>query len=425
MTDVIDLEQTASTVADLADHMDRLRERAVELQDSLDARSRGYFNPSEDELALALWVSYHKSRNALLEVIDSIRKAAGEPADHVISEFTVAFAAALLLIDAARFLRDAFGKDEVVRRKLNESHLNFGIQEGSFDEIQMSLTDPFNAIKIREATQFHDEYFERIREEAQATPGLQRLIPVIDTRIGAVRVGTSRYVKVRFDERRYQFNDAVMQGGLLRALYAFQQWGSRAVSSLTTMPGHVPQLPEEIAKRLHGILRPGDVFVTRKEGAVTNYFLPGFWPHAALYAGNDQVIESLKDGVRERTLQSPFGNDAVALIRPRLDDALIQEGLRRARTHVGKPYDFDFDFTRSDRLVCTEVVYRGFSGIGGIEFQLTRRAGRQTLSAEDLLNLALKSNHFDLVAVYCRRCKDDLLAENHATEALKQTMAVD
>ena len=169
MNEPTELEQTASTVADLADHMDRLRERAIELQSTLGARSRGYFNPSEDEQALALWVSYHKCRNALLEVIDSIRKSAGAPSHHVISEFTVAFAAALLLIDAARFLRDSFGQDEVVRRKLNESHLNYGIQEGSFDEIQMSLTDPFNAIKIREATQFHDEYFDRIRNEAKAT----------------------------------------------------------------------------------------------------------------------------------------------------------------------------------------------------------------------------------------------------------------
>ena len=424
MTDTIDLQQTATTVADLADHMDRLRQRAIEFEEILETRSRGYFSPSEDEMVMALWVSYHKSRNALLEVIDSIRKAAGAPSDHVISEFTVAFASALLLIDAARFLRDTFGKDEVVRRKLNESHINFGIPKGSFDDIQLSLTDPFNAIKIREATKFHDEYGTRIRDEAQVFPGLQRLIQVIDTRIGSVRVGTSRYARVRFEERRHQLNDVVMQGGLLRALYAFQQWGSRAVSSLTTMPGHVPKLPDEISKRLHAILRPGDVFVTRKEGAVTNYFLPGYWPHAALYAGNNQVIESLKDGVRERSLDSPFGNDAVALIRPRLEHALVQEGLLRARTHVGKPYDFDFDFTRSDRLVCTEVVYRGFSGLGGIEFQLTRRAGRQTLSAEDLLSLALQGNHFDLVAVYCRRCRDELLAESHASEALRQTMAL-
>lgn len=419
----MDLDRTASTVGDLADHMDRMRKRTVELHDALDTGSRGFFTPMEDELVLGLWVSYHKSRGALLELIDTIRKAVGEPSQHVISEFTIAYAAALVLVDAARFLRDLFAEDELVRRKLNESHLNYGIQAGSFDQIQMSLTDPFNALKLRDATLFHDQYSEIIREAARATPELNKLIDVIDTRIDAVRVATARYLKVRFDERRHQLNESVMQNGLMKALYAFQQWGSRAVSSLTTMPGHVPRLPDEIAKELHAMIRPGDVFVTRKEGAVTNYFLPGYWPHAALYAGSDSVIESLKDGVRVRPLDSPFGNDAVTLIRPKLDEDLIREGLRRAQSHVGKPYDFDFDFTRSDRLVCTEVVYRSFSGIGGIEFQLKRRAGRQTLSAEDLLNLALTGSNFDLVAVFCRRCGDKLLTERPAAEALRTTMA--
>lgn len=418
----IDLEVQASIVGDLADHMDRMRDQAIELDRQLDTKARGYFNPIEEDQVLGLWVSYHKSRSALLEVIDAIRRIASRPTEHVISEFTVAFSAALLLVDAARFLRDAFGQQEVVRRKLNESHLNYGIPANSFDQIQMSLTSPANALRLREATQFYEQYYDRLRSEASASPALSRLIGVMETRIDSVRVSTGRYWKVRLDERRYQLNDSVMQKGLMRALYAFQQWGSLMVSSLSTMPGHIPCLPDTIADQLEAMLQPGDVFVTRKEGALTNYFLPGYWPHAALYAGDQQVIESLKDGVRQRGLNSPFGNDAVALIRPQLPADLIQRALQRARTHVGKPYDFDFDFTRSDRLVCTEVVYRSYSGLGEIEFQLTKRAGRQTLSAEDLLNLALAEKFFAPVAVYCCRCDGGLLTEARAAQALRDTI---
>lgn len=418
----IDLEQNATTVADLADHMDQLRERTVSLYHGLKTGERGYFTPSEEELVQGLWISYFKSRSALLELIDSIRATVGSPSRHALSEFTIAFAAALVLVDAARFLRDKFGKDEIVRRKLNEANLHYGIAKGSFDQIQMSLTDPLNAVKIREATNFYDQYHERICEGVRAKAGLERLVGVIETRIESVRVGTSRFVKVRFDERRYQLNEAVMHGGIMKAMYAFQQWGSRAVSSVTTMPGHVPQLPQEVADWFRNTIQPGDVFVTRKEGALTNYFLPGFWPHAALYVGDDHVIESLKDGVRKRGLDSPFGNDAVTLIRPQLEQPLISKGLHRAHSHVGKPYDFDFDFTRSDRLVCTEVVYRSFSGIGGIEMQLTRRAGRETLSAEDLLRMAVNRQHFEVVAVFCRQCSNQVMTDTQATEALQQTM---
>lgn len=423
MSSPLDLENTATTVINLAAHMDRLRERAIVFHRDFATGDRGYFVPSEDDAVLALWVSYHKARAALLELIDMIRQQVGQPCEDTVLEFAIAFAAALVLVDAARFLRDLFGDDEIVRRKLNESYELFGIPEGSFDDIQLSLTDPGNALKIREATEFYDQYASLIAEAIRQRTDLQGLQQVIDGRIETVRVGTGRYVKVTVDEWRRHLNDAVVQSGLMRAIYAFQEWGSRAVSALSTKPGHVPQLPDTIAEQLRGMIHSGDVFVTRKDTAVTNYFLPGYWPHAALYAGDGEVIESLKDGVRQRTLRSPFGNDAIAVIRPNLDRSLIASAIDRARTHVGKPYDFDFDFTRSDRIVCTEVVYRSYEGIGDIRFQLANRAGRQTLSAEDLLNLALQNQHFSLQAVYCRPHSQQLLTDQRMMQALRETMA--
>ncbi len=81
---------------------------------------------------------------------------------------------------------------------------------------------------------------------------------------------------------------------------------------------------------------------------------------------------------------------------------------------LGKPYDFDFDITRSDRLVCTEVVYRAYQGIGGLQFPLTRRAGQLTLAAEDLLRLSLARQGFEPLAIYAPRHLNRLL---HGQEA--------
>ena len=59
------------------------------------------------------------------------------------------------------------------------------------------------------------------------------------------------------------------------------------------------------------------------------------------------------------------------------------------------------------RMVCTEVVYRAYAGIGGIEITPRMRIGRPTISAEDLLDLAVDGSGFEVVAVYgakgCRR----------------------
>lgn len=417
------LTATAFAVNSLAQHMQDMRAKASAFQEAFGTGERGYFSPSEDDAASALWVSYHKARNALLETIGSIKQDVGQASEGAIAEFTIAYASALILVDAARFLRDLFANDAIVRSKLNESYQAFGIEAGSFDVVQRSLTAPSNALQIRAANQFYDDHAEAIAHACEELPELQSIVEIIDSLSQRARVETGRYVRVRLQEHRHRLNDAIVSGGLMKAVYSIQEWGSRLVSSLSLKPSHVPQLPDHIVAELQPMLRPGDIFVTRKENAITNYFLPGYWPHVALHAGNGQVIESLKDGVRRRTLDSPFGNDAVCVIRSDFDAPKIQQALARADTHIGKPYDFDFDFTRADRMVCTEVVYRSFEGLGDLRFELSRRAGRLTLSAEDLLRLAMREERFSVVAVFCPAKSNELETDANRLSILNETVA--
>lgn len=132
---------------------------------------------------------------------------------------------------------------------------------------------------------------------------------------------------------------------------------------------------------------------------------------------------ALKDGVWIRSLRSPFGSDSIAVLRPRLSAGEIAKAIARGMFHEGKSYDFDFDFTRSDRLVCTEVVYRSYEGIGGIRFELNRRAGRLTLAAEDLLRMALARTVFEPRAVYAPAFAPRLAFGSEAAEVLNQSMA--
>ena len=99
------------------------------------------------------------------------------------------------------------------------------------------------------------------------------------------------------------------------------------------------------------------------------------------------VLEALRDGVQIRSIGSPCASDSVVVLRPQLGPQDVARALLRGLSHEGKPYDFDFDFRRSDRLVCTEVVYRAYDGISGLQFPLVRRAGRPTLSGSDLIGM--------------------------------------
>jgi len=135
---------------------------------------------------------------------------------------------------------------------------------------------------------------------------------------------------------------------------------------------------------------------------MSNLFLPGFWPHSALWLGADDadILEAKKDGVLLREIEETLQVDSFLVLRPNLTSDQIETALSRARTHTGKLYDFIFDFRTSDRLVCTEVIYRTYHGIGDIEFDLIVQAGRHCLSAEALINQGLSNGWFELVALY-------------------------
>ena len=234
-----------------------------------------------------------------------------------------------------------------------------------------------------------------------------------------------------------------------RAMYGLQKLAGTLVADKYLRIGHRPSLPSAVALEFQGLLQPGDVLVVRKEYALTNYFLPGYWPHAALFLGNttalrrlqgvdqkkltphwarfekttsggDVVMESMRDGVRLRPLSSPFGSDSLVVMRPQLATSEVSEALTRCLTHQGKPYDFDFDFSRSDRLVCTEVVYRAFDGVGAMELPLIHRVGRPSLSGDDLINMALAGQSFDAVAVYAPTFFDRIATGAEARRLINQ-----
>ncbi|MEM8946921.1 MAG: YiiX/YebB-like N1pC/P60 family cysteine hydrolase [Planctomycetota bacterium] len=415
-------QAATQTVIQLAEHMTRLKTAAASFSESTAVRERGYFSPSEDDQVVHLWVSYHMARNALYEVVTKHQQAEAKNAGASLSDFVVAYAAATVLVDAGRFLRELFADEPIIRRKLNESYELFGIAANSFEAIQLSLSDPLHAIQLYQAREFYDQNLAALRDLANGNTQIKQVLNVIDQLAGCLRVSASSYAKARASDRAKQVVDRVVHKGIGQAIYAIQSCASEWIGQLSTRPSHRPALPDSVRSELLDLLEPGDVLVTRKEHSLTNYFLPGYWPHAALYIGNGRVVEALADGVHERSVDSPFAVDAIATIRPQVASEQIEQVIQRALTHVGKPYDFDFDFTRADRMVCTEVIYRSYEGIGDMQFQLTRRAARETLSAEDLLMLARNQQRFEHLALFCPDHCNELLRDHRIESVLAATM---
>src|SRR5581483_65005 len=177
-------------------------------------------------------------------------------------------------------------------------------------------------------------------------------------------------------------------------------------------------MTSEIVARLAPSLRPGDVLLTRNDHRLTAALLPGFWAHAALYLGTRAdleslglrshpyvlkhweeisqnpatlglVIEALAPRVQLNPLEKCLRVDHFVALRSTLMAGDIAAAIGEALGHLGKPYDFEFDFNNSSRVVCTELVYRSYHHRGPITFSLTKRLGRFTLTGDDLIAHAL------------------------------------
>jgi hypothetical protein len=422
------IEAGIRTVTHVAKYFDELKTTARALAQSTVASERGYFAPSEEDPVQGVLISYWQARNAVLELITSFRLDEELSPEDRPAAFLTAFAGALVLIDAARFLRETVHERPVVRKKLNEPAPQFGIPAGVYDTVQGSLVSARNAWHLYHAMRYFEEHQAQLREIAvgELTPVME----IIDRLRHRLDVSAAQFARARLRTRASQVLGALVRDTLYQAIYGLQKLSGNMLSERYVRRGHQPQLPADIAAQVRAMLAPGDVLVTRKEYALTNYFLPGFWPHAALYLGDaaslsrlglgeqvhvrprwarlleaaqeepQRVLEAQKDGVQLRPLASPLASDSVVVLRPRLSPEEVAQALARVLAHEGKPYDFDFDFSRSDRLVCTEVVYRAYDGVGPMRFPLVRRAGRPTFSGGDLIGLALERTLFDPVAAF-------------------------
>lgn len=451
-------DKHAQTVLDIATFLEELKGRALSQPDTQAAIQRGYLTPGEELSMRQLQASYWQCRNALFEIVLALDPGDIDPAAETdpkqAANFLTAFTAAGVLIDAAFFLRDRYHHATAIRNKLDEPDPTLGVPACMYATVQHSLTKPSNAWRMLQARRNYQASRATL-VELLPDPTFQKLFKIADRLARRLRPSFATYLKTRMRVWARFFANLFRRDLVGQGLFLVQRYVSELMAEVSVKPGHRPCVPEEIRGQLLAALQPGDVFVVRKEYAITNYFLPGYWPHAALYLGSREdlarlavdkrqgfaersellthcqeaspnrphglrVLEAMKDGVLIRSVDSPLASDSVVILRPQLSPEQIAEGFCRAIVHEGKPYDFDFDFTCSHRMVCTEVVYRAYDGIGPLRFQLERHAGRMALGAQGLIQMALANQGFSPVAVYSPEDSGEVLLADAARAVLQR-----
>lgn len=410
-----EIESSRDTLLAVAPAMPRRQELATEISDAMAAQERGYYLPDEDERVREVFARYLEVRAALRGVV-----ARMEPwvdmgtrlsREQQLRVFIVGFTAACFLVRSGLFMIGMADGRRVVRRKLDEAEPRFGIPRKSFTEVYRLQSSVRRMWKFHAAWEFYQANHSEIHD-LHADPELGEIVRLLAIEEPFMETRRRAYWKHRIRYRWHSFRRR-HTSGFEQTMFQIFELGGRTIAELRDPTAGIRRLPKRacgpICQAANAHLQPGDIIITRHRDALSNLFLPGFWPHAALYVGEQgtgDVVEARKDGVKLRRLSDTLSVDAFFILRSKASPENRRLAAERALTHVGKLYDFAFDFSQSDRLACTAVVYRSWHGLGDNRFQLGEKAGRRCLSAEDLIEQALGSGNFHVTGYFGPDCAD-------------------
>ena len=426
----------------MIDAADQLQDDAPPRSQLEDVVARGEFRPAEDE-AIGFWFArFLTVRDNLWDVINDLRTILYNPAeplsdDDELRHFLVGYAAVCILIRLDRVMLFDVGYQSLIQRKLNEAFPEFRIPRKQYTTIFSAFVDQSNVFALREAMHFAKKNRRKLLK-LSSDPEVGFIAQQICEFEASLNPSKLSHLKRAWSYLTHKWR----RRGVVSAeklLAAVLEGFGRTASELCDMEHK--QVSPSTVHSIAEFLLPGDVIVTRHAKALTNLFFPGFWPHAALYVGTPEqrqaanikvgpekeslwvndicVLEAKKDGVLLRPLRETLTVDTFVILRPKLTPESIRIAIERALLHEGKQYNFDFNFFNSDRIVCTELIYRAYDGLEGLAFPLHERAGRKTMSAEDLLDFTLDTNAFTPVAIFgVEDCKNSILFGDGVRDAL-------
>jgi hypothetical protein len=390
-----------------------LEARTTRMKEEFAAGQRNFYAQADDDAVRQLLFKYLTHRSALLNLVWKYQKH-GDVRDERLRlrAFLTCFASACALHDASVKLVKNFEDTPNAQRKLNEPEPLWNVPPGVYDMVKANLIHA-------QTRDFMKAWMKRYSNEQQAlkTYGL----------LDAPPHSIFHAAVKRYTESAPHVARMAVQAGIADPVKSVAVTGKalayRGQAFISTWLGSTriraprrgkPMISAEQLEEFRRHLKPGDILIERQNWYLSRAFMPGFWAHAAIYVGttNDLqrlgladdprvrrhweqfatrdvnghehvILEAVPDGVRMTTLEHCIGvADSAAVLRPRVGENEMREAVASAFSHLGKPYDFDFDFFSTDKLVCTELVCRAYDAT--VDFPLVAVMGRKTLPPTEL-----------------------------------------
>ena len=258
---------------------------AKQLAADFESGKRSWYVQEDNDALRRMLRGYVTLRTALVRMVWRYQKS-DQVADESlrVRTFLCAYTAGSALATASLGFVDAFNDSEEAVKKLNEAEPAWDIPPGVFDTVRRSLCSDTNRRALQMAAEtyagisfsnlslandcvFHDS----IRE-------CRRRLAGADSRLSAERL-------------EQPLRDARDEGREL--IYGVQSLVSTWMGDTKLREPGKALISHDQVKELSAKLQPGDIFLERRNWYVSNAFLPGYWPHAALYVGTPDDLRAL------------------------------------------------------------------------------------------------------------------------------------
>jgi hypothetical protein len=413
------------TVQNVIQGLSHLEWEFGELASALGRIPARTYTQAENDRIRALLQSYLNYRSVLLRLLGYYSAYETAPREGLrLQSFLVAYVSGLTLFREGIILVTLFRDQPRARAKLNEAEPVWGIPPNIFETVYGNITNSANVRLLGDAW---EHYTGKLHWMAQH--GLTE-----ESAYGWL------HETIRTQQRFIEENAIDVWAGKWDLLWRqaevlrrFPTYNATAV--VGTFLGNTkvwissPLISHAQLQELKQRLQLGDIILERRNWYLSNGFLPGFWTHMALYVGSaadlesrglashpfvrqhlekfrqpdrhgdePRVIEAIAAGVVFSSLEEAAAADHLAVLRPRVSEARKNAAIARAFSHYGKPYDFDFDFFSTDKLVCSELIYRAYDEFiagEGIRFPLVRILGRDTLPPDEAVRMFARERSMD------------------------------
>ncbi len=441
------------TLVNILSGLTELEKKTVLLNREFLDGKRTFYNQDDDDLVRRLELSLISYRTELLRLLWDYQGHAAITDENLrLRGFLLMLTSGSALYENSYKFVYMFADDPVVIKKLNEGDPRWGIPNGLYDDVRENLRLPQHQKLLANGFEHYRRFTPLL--EAQGLTGKepyrsfatqlrQTEMMMSDAKVNVVQESFMAAVK----EAKFLGKSAIYKGQS-----AVSTWvGDTRVRQ--PRAGQALVQPRQLGE-MRQLAKPGDILIERQNWFLSRAFMPGYWAHAALYVGSVEdliamgldedprvkphwrkftqrdeegheyvILEAVPAGVRMTTMEHCLGiADSAAILRPRLSKDQIREAIAVAFSHLGKPYDFEFDFFSTDKLVCTELVYRAYDT--DMNFPLVEVMGRRTLPPTEMVryfadNLNKPDRELDFVAFYDGKENLSHAVESNAEELAK------